>query len=113
MIYICPLPRIWNKIYQELLSVWENQVDQPKPPPKPLVLHGWGYTNDLEKKLRWEETIKWANMNGLADLTQNIAEKDKYFVTDISTYQIGPLGGSMFLPWDFTPKTRPTDDEIS
>jgi len=51
-------------------------------PPKPLILAGWAYSNDIEKKKRWEETVDWATKNECQGLLKNIADEDFYFVTE-------------------------------
>ena len=110
-IFICPLPILWNEIYQKLDSAWKPKKED-FPPPPPLVLSGWHYSNDLEKKRRWEWTLKWAERNGLSALIPVITDDQAYFVSEISTYSVGPMGGPMYLAWDFTPKTRPEADLV-
>jgi hypothetical protein len=35
-----------------------------------------------------------------------------YAVDELSSYEIGPLGGPTYCPWDFTSKTRPSEAEV-
>ena len=60
VIKVCPYPTHWMTVHKLLLAYREKQGWMITPPPEPLVLHGWAYTNDLTKKDRWEETIAWA-----------------------------------------------------
>ena len=41
---------------------------QTEKPPVPLILAGWNFSEDWQKKDRWLEIIKWANDNGCSDL---------------------------------------------
>jgi len=80
--------------------------------PKPLILNGWVYSNDIEKKNRWEKTVKWAESNGCQDLVVCIPDSDFYFVDEPTSYLVGPMGGPMYLPWNFEPKSRPSSDVL-
>lgn len=82
-------------------------------PPRPLVLGGWAATNDQEKLLRWENTVSWAVQNGCTEIISAIPEADFYYVKQVSTYEIGPMGGPMYLPWNWDPRKRPTNEEQS
>jgi hypothetical protein len=87
-IFISPLPNKWHKIYQELLKYWEqNLVDQSCKPPIALVLSGWTFTNDFDKKQRWDETIKWAETNGCLHLLNDVNESEKYYVKEQSEWR--------------------------
>ena len=58
--YISPLPKVWNEIHQKLLSYWENELNKKtQKPPVPLILAGWNFSEDSEKKLRWGDTLQW------------------------------------------------------
>ena len=61
---------------------------------------------------RWEETIHWAEANGCPALTK-VAEEDFYRVEKPSDYQIGPLGGPCYRPWDFESKGRPESQDLA
>ncbi len=100
----------WNEIYQTLIAWWESHAKIGTPPPVPLILNGWAYTNDAEKAKRWNNTIKWADTAECSHLIRPLKPEEKYEVDEITTYQIGPLGGPMYLNWDFTRKARPTDE---
>jgi hypothetical protein len=47
-----------------------------QPPPKPLILAGWAYSSDIEKKERWEETVGWASNNGCQALIDGIPDDE-------------------------------------
>jgi hypothetical protein len=55
---VCPMPRVWNEIYTALSNAYNKNPNLP-PPPKPLILDGWHYSNDAEKKVRWLNTVYW------------------------------------------------------
>lgn len=56
MMFISPKPNKWYQIYQCLKSHWENEIPSSIPPPVALVLGGWNFSNDSDKKNRWEKT---------------------------------------------------------
>jgi hypothetical protein len=31
--------------------------------------------------------------------------------TELSTYEVGPMGGPIYLPWQFEPSKRPAEDD--
>jgi len=72
---------------------------------------GWNYSNDLEKKERWLQTVDWADNAGLSHLIPELTEENSYFVEEISTYTIGPMGGPMYLEWDHSAKSKPEKTE--
>jgi hypothetical protein len=76
------------------------------PPPVPLILAGWAYSNDVEKRSRWQETLAWAERYGLGALLGDVAEESMYAVAELSGDRIGPLGGPMFLDWNYDSKPR-------
>jgi hypothetical protein len=60
-------------------------------PPKPLILAGWVYSNDIQKLEVWEKTVAWANANGCPELAV-VPDKDFYSADNPTSYRIGPLG---------------------
>jgi len=102
----------WNDAYKRLTRFAEIHSCLPQKPPKPLILKGWVYSNDIEKKKRWGETVKWAENNGCIELIDGIQDKDFYFVDEPSKNQIGPMGGPMYRPWNFETKKRPSNEEL-
>ncbi len=109
---ICPNPMPWHKINERLSNYAQLHPCIPPSPPKPLILAGWAYSNDVEKMHRWEETVAWAVKNGCSDFLSGIPDKDCYFVEKPTSYGVGPLGGPVYRPWDFEGKSRPTPEEI-
>ena len=112
MTRICPLPGKWNEVFQSLERYARSNPCIPPSPPTPMILAGWAYSNDVVKKLVWEATVDWAEKNGCSELISCITDEDFYFVDAPSTYQVGPYGGPMYLDWDFSPKKRPTHDDL-
>ena len=102
---ICPKPLIWAQVHEALTEFASSRACTPTEPPKPLILSGWTFTNDAEKARRWTETVLWAEVNDCADLTTTTSDEDFYSVEVPTSYVVGPLGGPMYLPWDFTSKS--------
>ncbi|MFN7037546.1 MAG: hypothetical protein ACK4SN_14400, partial [Bellilinea sp.] len=102
MKFICPLPYVWAEIYDRLYSAWQERGSKGDPPPIPLILSGWVFSNDLAKKIRWEMTLQWAREQGLEHLIPEIDRHQAYKVATITTYTIGPMGGPMYLNWDYS-----------
>ena len=59
--YICPQPQIWQAMW-ELLPT-QKQGKQIIKPPAPLILAGWNFSEDSQKKERLLEHIYWADSN--------------------------------------------------
>jgi hypothetical protein len=112
MTRICPNPMPWNEAYKRLTHFAETHDCIPQLPPKPLILAGWAYSNDIEKRSRWEETVVWADHNGYRELVSSIPDNEFYFVEEPTTYTVGPLGGPIFQPWDFESKDRPSAEVL-
>lgn len=110
--FICPKPYKWHEIFERLRSAWQNAGAVGRKPPVPLILAGWNFSNDVEKKLRWEDTLAWAKKHDLVHLVGDLSEDDCYFVDEPSNYQISPMGGPMFLDWNFEPRDTPTEEQV-
>lgn len=110
---ICPNPIPWNDAFERLTKFAKAHPCTPPSPPKPLILAGWAYSNDVEKMQRWEETVAWANDNGCLEFVREILDHDFYFVSESSTYTVGLAGGPMYRPWDFDSKLRPSSEEVA
>ena len=91
MTRICPNPRPWSEAWKHLTRYSEMHKCTPPLPPKPLILSGWAYSNDNEKKDRWEDTIRWATDNGCAELVNFIPDSDYYFVGEPTTHDDGSV----------------------
>lgn len=76
---ICPLPVLWNEIFQELSKHAITKSGLTEGPLKPLILAGWAYSSDNEKSVRWQETVAWAELNGCRRMIERLTEKDFYF----------------------------------
>jgi len=109
---ICPNPIPWNEAYKRLMDFARAHDCAPLMPPKPLILAGWVYSNDMENKNRWDETIKWAYSNNYQVLVENIPDNEFYSVEKPTSYTVGPLGGPMYRPWDYETKDRPSTERL-
>ena len=109
---VCPIPSRWHEIFQALEQAWRDAGAIGTLPPTPLILAGWAYSNDGEKKSRWETTLEWAREHSMTHVMPQLSPEDMYAVDELSSYEIGPLGGPMYRPWDFTSKTRPSEAEV-
>jgi len=105
---ICPNPMQWHEAIECLTSYAQRNSCTPASPPKPLILAGWAYSNDIQKMQRWEETVDWAEKNGCSNLVSGIPDQDFYFVENPTSYTVGPMGGPMYRAWDFNSKDRPS-----
>ena len=87
--FICPYPKRWNEIFQDLCTAYERKTGKKLPfyvvdireaggPPTPLILNGWVFTGDCKKRQRWIETINWAKKHDLLHFLV-VEEKDKYY----------------------------------
>lgn len=110
---ICPNPMQWHEVFERLANYAQSHLCTPNVPPKPLILAGWAYTNDIEKMQRWKETVAWAEKNGCSNLVSSIPAQDFYFVEKPSSYMIGPLGGPMYHTWDSEAKSRPSPEHLA
>ena len=83
MVRVCPNPVTWDELFELLTQYAQSHQCLPSSPPKPLILAGWHFTNDVEKLRRWEETKTWAATNGCAHLV-DVADEDFYLVDVLS-----------------------------
>lgn len=102
-IVVCPKPDTWAELHRRLQEAANANPSIPSPP-VPLVLAGWAYSNDVEKRNRWQETLAWADRYGLRALLSDVADDSMHVVSKLSDDKIGPLGGPMKLDWNFDPK---------
>ena len=109
---VCPNPLPWNDVYQRLSAVSQYRPDLPKPP-VPLILNGWVYSNDAEKMRRWEDTVLWAKNAFCDEIVQSVSVEDYYCTEELTTYEVGPLGGPMYRSWDYSSKARPENEALS
>lgn len=75
---VCPLPQVWKDLWEKLPA--RHRVGGGWEPPLPPILGAWHFTSNLEKMLRLEEHIHWAEQHGnLADVDRflrNLPESD-------------------------------------
>ena len=57
---VCPEPLLWYEIHQRLLKAAPGEVTRIPKPPQPLILSGWWASTNLQKLIRWRETVEWA-----------------------------------------------------
>jgi len=111
VIYVCPEPLEWLRIYKGLVNFSKTNACIPSDPPSPLILNGWVYSNDISKHNQWMRTKLWAARNRCFHLTES-DQRDFYSVETMSTYAIGPLYSPMYLPWSFERKVRPCREQL-
>ena len=111
MIYVCPEPLEWLRIYKELVNFSIKNECFPRDPPSPLILNGWVYSNDISKHNQWNRTKLWAARNRCFHLAES-DQRDFYSVETMSTYAIGPLYSPMYLPWSFERKVSPCGEQL-
>ncbi len=100
------MPQRWAEVHRRLKQAAADNPNIP-PPPMPLILAGWAYTDDIQKRDRWQETVAWANRHGFGALLGDLPHQSMYVVVgELSGYQIGPLGGPMYLDWSYEAKPR-------
>jgi hypothetical protein len=67
---ICPYPPEWAKLHSAATAAAKDGDTFPKP----LILAGWAFSNDAEKRQRWLETVEWLEARGLAGLIESEVE---------------------------------------
>jgi len=109
---ICPKPPVWNQVYQRLVRIAATRADLMEPP-VPLILGGWIYSNDMEKRNRWLETVHWAQEAGCEDMLASLKAEDFYTREVLSDHEVGPEGGAMFRQRDLERKERPKESLLT
>ncbi|MDD5090015.1 MAG: hypothetical protein PHQ23_03780 [Candidatus Wallbacteria bacterium] len=75
---ICPQPDKWNELYELLPD--KHRKGNGWIPPLPLILNGWWYSNDQEKKMRLREHLEYAEkkgvLNEVIDFLSNLRPED-------------------------------------
>jgi hypothetical protein len=73
---ICPKPMVWKELYEIMCKdLNENNI------PKPLILAGWNFSSDIEKRNRFIEHLKLIDFNSenkIKTFVLNIREEDWY-----------------------------------
>lgn len=111
--FICPQSQKWYEIHEALKSAWIKSGKRAPRPPVPLILSGWSYSNDVQKKARWEETLNWANRFRFERLIPELAAEDSYFVDEPTDHRINPMGGMMLLEWNAEKRRTQSVEEIN
>src|SRR5664280_566438 len=110
---ICPLPDKWNRIYEALMRAWDSGGRIGDPPPVPLILNGWVFSNDIQKKERWQATLAWAEERSLQHAIPALSDADFHRVNEPTSYVVGPTGGPLYLDWNFVPRARPSPEQAA
>lgn len=76
-IRICPIPRVWILIHKQMIQY--AQQNQLPAPPKPLILAGWAFSNDQEKKQRWDDTVLYSITYGCRNFIDKLEDDEFYF----------------------------------
>ncbi|MCW5714475.1 MAG: hypothetical protein KIT43_08205 [Bauldia sp.] len=108
---ICPKPNLWHEVHKRLVAA-AAQIPGASPPPRPLILSGWAYSNDIEKRDRWADTMEWARRSGLEHLIPRPSEGSWYAVGVLFDGAVGPMDGPMHLGWNSNPRP-PVSDEMA
>ena len=108
LIQVCPMPRPWGDAYNLLREFSQSNKCNPQEPPKPLILSGWGFSSDVDKHQRWEETVRWAERNGCIELIDAIPESDLLYVEELNDYAYG----DQFANWNMDSKVRPSTEDL-
>jgi hypothetical protein len=74
IIKVCPNPGRWHEIHQQLHAI--AAAKSLPPPPIPLILNGWVFSNDLQKMERWNATVVWAQQHGCEEILKQLRTED-------------------------------------
>jgi hypothetical protein len=73
---VCPKPMIWNELYKLMCKdLTEKNIS------KPLILAGWNFSSDIEKRNRFIEHLRLVDFNSenkIKTFVLNIREEDWY-----------------------------------
>lgn len=100
---ICPNPSTWYEIYVRLSKATMLKETLIEPPPRPLILANWDYSNDSERKNRWEETLEWASRHGMLGLIGDIPEEAMY-KADLELSTLRLMSGDPYANRHFKPQ---------
>jgi len=107
MIRVCPKPEIWSEIYLKLSKIAKNDEAIPIPPIA-LILAGWNFSDDFEKKNRWDQTLEWIKKYGGYELIIQLTEEDFYCVDQLQRH------AHLDYQWGETypPATKPSTENL-
>ena len=81
---VCPLPRVWNKLWEMLPD--RSRVGAAWVPPPPLILAAWDDAPAMLKMQRLAEHIDWAAKHNSLDLVgkflRELREEDWFHIND-------------------------------
>jgi len=81
---VCPQPDKWNELWEMLPE--RRRIGHGWEPPLPLILVAWHHTSDLQKMLRLEEHLAWAEthhcLTAVAAFLRNLDEQDWHHLPD-------------------------------
>jgi hypothetical protein len=70
--WVCPNPVHWDALWK-LLSQHRGHGDRSMPP-APLILDGWVFSDDGQKRARFLEHLAWADEHAETDSVFNLIE---------------------------------------
>jgi len=62
---VCPVPTRWKELWEMLLD--RARSISASEPPAPLILGAWSVTSNLDKRIRLDEHLRWADDQGALD----------------------------------------------
>lgn len=79
---VCPLPPLWNQLWELLPN--RTRIGAGWQPPPPLILAAWHDTPAMLKMLRLAEHIEWAAQHGVlesaARFLRGLSEEDWFHI---------------------------------
>jgi hypothetical protein len=75
---ICPVPAAWERVRAALEAARATTAPDAPPVPVPLILAGWTFSSDDDKRSRWAATVEWADKHGLAQAIPKLGASDWY-----------------------------------
>ena len=69
--WTCPNPVHWDSFWKLLPSIPNSDRSRPL---APLILNGWVFSDDSQKRARFLEHLTWADERGAADSALNFLE---------------------------------------
>jgi hypothetical protein len=70
------------------------------------------YSNDIDKRARWQEMVCWAEANGCTHLT-DVPSARFHKTAHPTAHKMGPAGGPLYRTWNFEEKQRPSTPEVA
>jgi hypothetical protein len=81
---VCPLPAVWNRLWEMLPG--RTRVGSGWQPPPPLILAAWHDTPAMSKMLRLAEHIEWSAKHGsletVGKFLRGLREDDWFHIGD-------------------------------